>query len=1567
MQNYGQKFIPIGIDFDSSELYIKTDKAFFMKGLSMDWVDNGQNEFELKPIESNYLYCSIELPDGENTCIGSYMYVEGKECYIVVHNSNGFHLIYRIKGETDNCEVVYRFCQNFNGITKNPRDYFSEGRIAIKAICKYLPDGNKQLYKELYLVNKKVKNIRIVVEDSIATNSFTTPFFDTNNPCFSNPCRIIGVGVEEPNDKIKITPIPITEPNKKQNRMLNKMFKFRFKYVSVWGQASEHGVISDSYFANLSGCSNDNSFIPSCVWISQRLPPPEIAQIILEISSCEYNSNAIGNDADIYSDWKEYATYDLYNQENQSLKWYERQYDTNNENFEIYTNVNVAPNRKEIRIKFCNNKECILIPKTDIRDENPAPIKSGSVALLGKGLSFCDNEDGFNKIPQEDLEKIKIELVEDENYCTTKYSMIKVYAVITAISHSPTKPQGIYQTGSDQSYAYGFGGYFGAYKSYPGQIGNVGGVKYQPNSVNPEKGASEEGGCGQTFPSGIKGLRASLNASYFAESKQYFHSGTDGLVSKEFNNPTEYSEFMYNTAAHNAILVQEFDFGSLPCGKYVFRIHGHNDTENLIKTSTFFISTTPYANFKQNFVVNWDNRKEIIIDTSNGTDWIGTEKDIVAVIADLSTGRPYSGDGGTHRYIKGYIYENAENRIPIERTEFRLNNNDTVQQFNRFTDHNGFYFVKLPIETDIFLQYVHKHIRLVGVNNSQYNQILGQTVDVTAIGVKTNPDIYAPQGYADYKCNRFFIKGKVKQCNSMSGISGIPITFFGQGGLSEGTVYNSNNVIGVQTVFTNGAGEFKIVIHFPNDLNPSGTGTHNGGIIFGNNPLCNIFMCYDCKNFTSEQSILYPKPYLPCVGTSLIEIAPISARLLSNNKGLEHGGRYSIGLTGRDGVRRSYIQTTDEWFVDIPSETEKQSSSFSRIKITLPQSFSQSVCEQYKYLIFSLSKNLNNTDYLSWTADKIDFIDNAGNINTVNPTKVRVWYRSLAEYNKLRGFNTNSSWSFIDANGNTNVGDIVEFIQQADGTYLLNSIEGIVQYDKEGSYFLVDYTSDMLQLKDGIKFKIKRPFACEVKTLYYEYHLPIFLCGSSCTPRDNNGSQVTSFILDMFDSYFFNRQIPVVSDVKQIVPASDGQTQEKITTVINAKNYPYQYEHHSPSDTWGYKCSNAGRINAKNKYEGKRCNRNQILITGALNSANDGAINYLHYFSLEDENVIDEQGWGGIVAMLTRDDGVIALICEQAVFSMAYNDDRAVITNDGYVKLPINNRFSRPERNPSFSYGCQPKDINTIRRLGSIIMFLDSQRCALILHDFSQAVNVYDGIKSWLTNSIKEVQKSETFFWHGMFDLRRKKYVLTKFNQNNPEYTNQLQVNKYDANETISYDYINKTFEQLHYTPEYYAQLLGDNNDSRFLSFKNGKPYGHYKIGEKGNYLNYFGIQCYPMIGVVTNLENTKLKTFLFTEVYCSEQRFIAVNIETQIGQKSSILYGCWRKAEGFYTAAYLRDIVNLDQCDDVENAIFDGDPLYGRWLKALYIIDNYTGAFFRLTAITSFFNTREKSSLKNG
>ncbi len=1532
-----QYFLPTGVTFDIDPTLVPSDKAFFLKGIETDWVINGgqgQNAKQLKPSESNYLYCSVDLPAGENMLIGYHYFGEANEGYAVVHNSNGYHLIYRIRGIDQTAEVVYRFCKDFKGITKKPRDFFGEGRMAIKSFCKIKPDGNKELVKYLYLVNKKIDNLQIVVEDSIQTNSFTTPFFTSKNICCGDPCRIIKSGVPTPMGQIKVVPIAVTESDKlKQNTMLFKMFKFRIVDENAWGQRSEHGLISDAYFNNLAGCSRDAAGQPHCVWLETLTPCPDIVKRTIEVQSCEL-SNTIGTDGNLFSTWKEAFTINLYDQADKDLAWYNRVYDKSNKEFEFFNDG------KNMRIKFCNNRECKPVALADIRNSNPAPINSGTVASIGKELIYGDNENDLPAMSKEAIESIKFNLLPTE-LCEQKFSNVKVYMVVHNFVENQNNP--IHKRSGRTL--------FGGFGKEPGFLG--GNTRFEENVGDPETSLTTGGGHGQYFPDGVKGFRARLaGTNYTAESVQYLYTNAGiekiGVLDGDKDGLNAIKKFVSDVKPGKQWAIQEFDFGRVACGTYLFEINSHTDENNGIPfdhTSTFYIHTTTVNYYHQSFGITQNYEKRIFINTSDGSDFDSLKSGELAVVADLTN--PENGRSRGNGVVRGYIYESKNNVIPVEMAEVKASAN-SIYVTSGYTDHYGFYFIS-------GFNKVRYKAQLFGLRKCQFNYLIGQSAEKKEEGTTLLATIFVAEKLLDYDkelCNRYFITGRITECGTTAGVEGIAV---------------------IQTrtapVYTNSKGEFKVISHF-------GNGRGADKLIFSLGGSCYVLDC-NCKPINVIINTAQPA----CIDCSENSFSVGNFNLKTIvTKGFPHGSRIQLGLVGHDWLgRQTYIQTSEKLFVDFPTEQEQGNASYPRLQVTLPDKFPADICANYSKITFAFSKNTNYDDFFTWAADKVEFVDSAGNKNESNPSKIRIWWRSLNEYNKIRGFNTNTTWSFLNAQMDTKgvaslgqdgnpiynakLGDTVEFIKNVDGVYFAPNTIGNVQYDKAGTYFVVDYDDSLKLLKDGVYFKIKRPYVCETNKTFYEYGFPVNFCGGDCKPKNDDGEIVKTFILDGFSSYTLPRQIPVVTDVVTTVAASNNTTQDVITEVKSIKTYPFAFEHHSPSDTWGDHCHNGGRVNYINPYEGKKCDRSQMLISGAINQVNDGAINYLHYFSLQDDYVIDEQGWGGITAILVRDDGQIIVICELTTFSIRSNDDRAVVTQDGYVSLPTNKRYSRPERNPSFNFGCQYNDLNTIRRVDSIVFFLDSHKGAFVMHDFNTAIDVSAGIKSWLVPSIKEViENADAKYWHCCFDHRLSKIFLTKFDLTTGQYVNNEIENKIALNETMSFNYESKEWRQSHFTPEYFGNMYSDKKDTQFFSFKNGLPYAHHNAVNPGNvYLNYFSQQCFPVIGVVTNEGQITEKGFVANEVHCREILFILEKVETSMGQKSRVYEGGWEKGGGKSYAAYFCDTFNPDLCNDVSDLLSNGDALYGRWLKGLYIPNpDYKGEFFLLTGIISFYFNRD-------
>jgi hypothetical protein len=345
------------------------------------------------------------------------------------------------------------------------------------------------------------------------------------------------------------------------------------------------------------------------------------------------------------------------------------------------------------------------------------------------------------------------------------------------------------------------------------------------------------------------------------------------------------------------------------------------------------------------------------------------------------------------------------------------------------------------------------------------------------------------------------------------------------------------------------------------------------------------------------------------------------------------------------------------------------------------------------------------------------------------------------------------------------------------------------------------------------------------------------------------------------------------------------------------------------------------------------------LATGALNYANDGYVNYLHYFGREEGFSIDENESGGIVVVLTEQNYLI-VICGHDVYILRYNDDRAMVTNDGYVKLPDSKRFSRPEKQFGSKFGCQPIDINTISQKNGVVMFLDRRTASLVQHTFTEGADIsVILVKSFFAQWIKNDDGKGYF----VGDISPNyEYHITRFNGG---YINNKNAYDTENNETIVFDIRGKAWKKFaHFTPEYYAVLDGEIGALNMFTFKEGLPYAH-EATPNTVHLNYYGVQCRPYIGVVANDLPKEKKIFNSTELLSMQDIWLIDFDESEMGQTGRVFEGQWDFNIGQSSAGILPDE--------------DGDSMQGLWFKATYSTrPTYNGENFIVNLISIYFGT---------
>ncbi|HEU4608564.1 MAG TPA: hypothetical protein VFS31_10690, partial [Chitinophagaceae bacterium] len=909
--------------------------------------------------------------------------------------------------------------------------------------------------------------------------------------------------------------------------------------------------------------------------------------------------------------------------------------------------------------------------------------------------------------------------------------------------------------------------------------------------------------------------------------------------------------------------------------------------------------------------------KEIIVNCCADDVKLNQPTDETLVIFDMSFGP----------YVFGYVEQDSQTKVPIEFATVTGLDSQVVTP--DFTDHNGFYF---------------------GASAGQYTAILisVDSCDTTVHLIAGNQGNYTHTDFDVYNPGQFpangirTIEGNVKTCDGTIGIAGVSVI-----------------PLGARPVQTDSTGHFKVLLH----QRAGATLPPDDEFFLSQSGSCVIVDCADqCVKCFEHKNVTYkPCADNPPPGRDTT-IPDWNANILGNLKGPKNGGKYGLGFVMHDFMgRHGFVQANESDYITLQSINETHSFGFSTINFAINPSL---VFPSWvKYITFVATANLNEDDYLSWVAERVEFIDSGGNVNSSAPVKIRIYYESLNEYNKQAGYATNTNWQFlVNSNDGTKqvsrAGDRVQFILNGDGNFFANNVTLQVTYDLEGKYFDVNYTDDLKDIKDGALIQLIRPKDCLTQNLYYE---------TCSTVRIINGKpEVYSGTINLYDSYFLNREIPI--------PKYETQADGTVKRTVIATYFSFFFEHPSPSDYWGDHCANRGRIFVKNPYERQKQFGSEIARSKAL--LNNSNFNGLSYFADEDVKEFAEQEWGNIVVAIMEVNTVL-VICEYNNFFVGFNDNiPSVNENNQLVINSTENQFGLPQRKIGSDYGCQPKDINTIRKLQGKVIYLDRNKFSLVQHNFQQAVDIsMGGYKGYLTAKIRFANdrsqpRNFNMLFIGGINPKNNEYLLTTFKQSafsdqpSTQYINDAPGVQVGSGETLIIDYMtgmSKAFAA--YTPEYYGTLSGFNQNRAFLSVRQGEAWIH----SSNSYNIFFGTQCKKTLQLVTNLSPETVKRYLYMEVYCKQHKFVAQQVTTESGQQSRVLANYWAFRGKFWSAPFLCDLNTYPDPNQPIIAVApltDGNVLYGRWIKVTYQSEDADdGKYCELDGIVTYLNPYEKSA----
>ncbi len=1013
----------------------------------------------------------------------------------------------------------------------------------------------------------------------------------------------------------------------------------------------------------------------------------------------------------------------------------------------------------------------------------------------------------------------------------------------------------------------------------------------------------------QLFPLNQKGWIGYLNdGSYTISTQWYFDPITHSLV--------EDVDYLHGggTGITGPFVLQKFSFPKKQQGSYVFRLADHefnvSNGTDLQNTSTTVFGLCPFdpATFKPFLNRTFYPTQELVIDTcSDDYDTLTDSK--ILVIQDCSSFNSINQRQST----KGYITEDIDGNIPIEL--MAINEPNGTSESSLITDHNGAYWIIQVGGNQDFTFSLRNRCEDANftVGSGGFNGMR-----VLPLNMDSRPGF---ENFSATPCNREEIKGRVVIEGTNIGVPNVNVT-----------------LTRTRPVTTDASGYYTIIAH-----DWFGHFTREDSIVLGSS----------CGYLGQNGSCLLPVPIAfsectvcdaasppespPIGGQRILQVSDIILQYLIQ-RSLLSGGTYGWGFSGYDWLGRKTYEQVQGYFT-IPSIVQSQTIGPSTITITIDPDavFPPDIA----YIVPSITAETTQADYLDWIVDNVVFINNAGD-EVATPdaaTQIKIYYGSIIEFNKQNNYNTTTSWQFITTNagatstGVAQIADKVQFFINGDGQYFTKTIIGLVKYALDGQYFLIDYTSDLKNLQANAYIRLIRPKVCIGNEPFYEICQTINIV--------DRMAEINSFIANFFDTYYLSREIPV-----------PVLTNDDPPTYINELRIPgTRFEHHSPSNIWGYKIWNRGRLNVQNPYEAEILKPNEIQLGGTL--SDNGVISYLQNFNDAQKRDFIINNSGGITYFRVKA-GVVCFITGYNNFIAGYNDNLARINAQGQIEVPSGDEtFGKPERKTNGDYGCTLFDKNTIREREGIINFLDSSRIAVLQHNFSDCIDVSrfnkanSTIVSWLQKKIKYVQfynrthNNKTYF-HAVINPANFEYILTDFVIGFPDYINQERQINVGIPESIALDMFGQVWKGFYSaTPEYYGYLEGEKNGQQLFLFKNARPYYQYRTNESVTYGTVFGETVERVYEFILSAEIMKKLHPLWLEVYCKQSGYFCDKIVTEAGQQSRILISHFKQGEFMYAAPFLRDIntpVDPNLPQQQPNVILEGNPLFGEWVQCRMI-----------------------------
>lgn len=759
------------------------------------------------------------------------------------------------------------------------------------------------------------------------------------------------------------------------------------------------------------------------------------------------------------------------------------------------------------------------------------------------------------------------------------------------------------------------------------------------------------------------------------------------------------------------------------------------------------------------------------------------------------------------------------------------------------TDHNGFYsFFQVSLFGNNAIVQIRGELDCAAFQNIRQIELPGADAKTTYQDLTITENDFANNFYAK-------VIAPVKDCDG-NPVIGIRVGLKGTN--FEVTDADGNATFKVRNYSTRNRAALVTVIN--------GVGCFNKNCLNECNP---------CMPSVSQD---LPDCFVGVPTITLPELIINSSSLVNDVNGLKAGGRYQYAaLVQGDCGRISAAYALN--FIDIPTTQQKGYLGFCNFSY---EDLGMELPSWGKCLKILRSSNLNNYQ-LQWKVDKIE---------KTSDGKIKLTIQSLNDYNTQYGFKTNTTYQWVK-------GDRIEFIYNGDGSILTTASNGILNYlalspfydeiiggetDPPADFFnqlLIEDDGRLDDVTEGAIIEMQRPIAASESPIYHSICVTIPIV---------NGRLVYPYgTFNTFDTFLINR----------VINSTGG-------------SFVGTFEHHSPSDFWGERISDAGKRYVANEFENERRYGRNI----AINSPT-----IANFFDTALIKKFDAPEQGDIIAMNIIDGRIIQAICENDNFIAQSADELVRVGGDGIIRaLPPDAIISDAEAKPYGAYGCNYDDIGSIIFGDGYTLWYSYSKKCYVRHDYNHARNICENkVATYFRVRGQEKEKHNA----AQTDPLNKYRWTTGLNYHTDEVYLTLKTPRLSAiyneikpfvkkNDTLIYHPLLDEFLGFaSHTPEMYSQFdLDDEGGCSFVSFSNGQPYIHPILSDKFN--EFFGVACDEVIGIVINQYPQKQREAQAMEIQ-SDAMWFSPEIRTEnVKFVSEIPAVKWKRSNGKWNANFL-------------------------------------------------------------